>query len=446
MSGATKALGRSEEITAVWPSQRHAWITALLLMLAYTLAFVDRQALSLLVQPIKDDLGVSDTAMSLLYGLSFTLFYVAIGIPIAWVADRANRRNIVVGSILIWSVATTCCGFARSYATLFTARVAVGAGEGGLSPAGYSMLADCFPKERLALAMGVYNMGVYFGGAGALILGGLIAGAIPPGESVAIPLLGMVKGWQVIFFLLGLPGILLALAMTLVREPMRHGVVAAPGRGTPIADLFGQLRRHARPYFGIMVGFALMILVGNSTGAWIPVFLERSYGMSISQIGHAYGLIVFFCGTSGALVGGLVAGKLNRLGRTRGNLEAAIIGFSVLIPLTIGFPLMPTPFLALAAIGGMNFFAGFNFGGGLAALQGLTPNSMRAQISVIYMLVINVIGATMGPTAVALVTDYVFADPSMVGYSISLVCLVASPLALAALVFGMTGLAREASQ
>ena len=234
--------------------------------------------------------------------------------------------------------------------------------------------------------------------------------------------------------------------MMLVREPRRHGVVATPGRGTPVSDLFGQLRRHARPYFGIMVGFALMILVGNSTGAWIPVFLERSYGMSISQIGHAYGLIVFFCGTSGALVGGLVASELSRRGRKRGNLEAAIIGFSVLIPLTIGFPLMPTPFLALAAIGGMNFFAGFNFGGGLAALQGLTPNSMRAQISVIYMLVINVIGATMGPTAVALVTDYVFADPSMVGYSISVVCLVASPLALAALLFGMTGLAREAGQ
>lgn len=415
-------------------------------MLAYTLAFVDRQALSLLVQPIKDDLGVSDTAMSLLYGLSFTLFYVAIGVPIAWVADRANRRNIIAASIFVWSMATTCCGLARSYPALFAARVAVGAGEGGLSPAGYSMLADVFPKDRLAFAMGFYNMGVYFGGAGALILGGLIAGAIPPGESLAIPLIGMIKGWQLIFFLLGTPGVLLSLVMLLVREPVRQGVVVKAGRSSPVADLIAQLRRHGRPYFGIMIGFALMILVGNSTGAWIPVFLERAYGMSISEIGHAYGLIVFFCGTSGALVGGLVASTLSRMGRERGNLEAAVIGFTILIPLTIGFPLMPTPFLALAAIGGMNFFAGFNFGGGLAALQGLTPNAMRAQISVIYMLVINVIGATMGPTAVALVTDYVFADPSMVGYSISIVCVVASPLALAALLFGMTGLKREAGQ
>lgn len=445
-TASTAPLDVGETEQAEWPSRRQAWTAALLLMLAYTLAFVDRQALALLVQPIKEDLGVSDTAMSLLYGLSFTLFYVLVGVPIAWIADRANRRNIIAASIFVWSVATACCGFARSYTALFTARVAVGAGEGGLSPAAYSMLADYFPKERLALAMGVYNMGVYFGGAGALILGGLIASTIPPGETVVLPLIGMVKGWHLIFFLLGIPGVLLSFAMMLVGEPARRGLVATDPRGGSIRDLFGQLRRHARPYFGIMVGFALMILVGNSTGAWIPVFLERSYGMTIGEIGQVYGLIVFFCGTSGALIGGMVASMLSRRGRKRGNLEAALIGFSLLLPLTIGFPLMPTPFLALAAIGGMNFFAGFNLGGGLAALQGLTPNAMRAQISVLYMLTINVIGATIGPTAVALVTDYVFADPDRVRHSISLVCAVASPLALAALLFGMTGLAQEAGQ
>lgn len=449
MSGATNSAadGHHDADTpndaAGWPGKREAWTGAVLLMLAYTLAFVDRQALALLVQPIKEDLGVSDTAMSLLYGLSFTLFYIGIGVPIAWVADRSNRRNIIAGSIFVWSIATALCGFARTYGLLFAARVGVGAGEGGLSPAAYSMLADLFPKERLAFAIGFYNMGVYFGGAGALILGGIIAGQVPPGETVLLPVLGAVKGWHLIFFLLGIPGILLSLAMFCIREPKRQGVRPAIAEGAPVTALFRQLRRHMRPYFGIIVGFSLMILVGNSTGAWIPAFLERSYGMTISEIGQAYGLLVFACGTTGALTGGLFASKLSRMGRERGNLEAAILGFAMLIPLTVGFPLMPTPVLALAMIGGMNFFAGFNFGGGLAALQELTPNTMRAQISVVYMLAINLIGATLGPTAVALVTDYVFGDPAMVGYSISLVCLVASPLALACLLFGMTGLPRE---
>lgn len=424
-----------------WPEPSQAWTGAFLLMLAYTLAFVDRQALALLVQPIKEDLGASDTAMSLLYGLSFTLFYVAVGIPVARLADRPNRRNIIAASIFVWSLATAACGLARSYGALFAARVAVGAGEGGLSPSAYSMLADLFPKDRLPLAMGIYDMGVYFGGAGALILGGLIAGQVPPTSEIAVPVLGTLKGWHIIFLLLGIPGALLSLAMLLVREPARRGSVAgiAPQSATT-AEIAGHLRRNARAYGGIIVGFSLMILVGNGTGAWIPAFLERSHGMTISQIGASYGWMVFFCGTSGALAGGFVASWLQRRGVRNGNLLAAVIGFSVLIPLTIGFPLMPTATLALAGIGAMNFFAGFNFGGGLAALQGLTPNGMRAQISVLYMLSINLIGSTLGPTSVALVTDFVLGDPARVNQSIALVCAVASPLALIMLLIGMRGL------
>jgi len=440
-SATTVADPRTAGDEEAWPRPAQAWTAAILLMVAYTLAFVDRQALALLVQPIKEDLGASDTAMSLLYGLSFTIFYVLVGVPVARLADRANRRNIIAASIFVWSVATAACGLARSYSGLFAARVAVGAGEGGLSPAAYSMLADLFPKERLATAMGVYNMGVYFGGAGALILGGLLAGQIPPGSEVTVPVLGTMKGWHIIFLLLGIPGTLLSLAMLLVREPRRRGSVAgvAPQTAAP-AEIGRHLKGHARAYVGLIVGFALMIFVGNGTGAWIPAFLERTHGMSISEIGASYGWMVFFCGTTGALSGGLVASWLQRRGFENGNLLAAVIGFSVLIPLTIGFPLMPTATLSLIGIGGMNFFAGFNFGGGLAALQELTPNRMRAQISVLYMLAINLIGSTLGPTSVALVTDFVFGDPSRINHSISLVCAIASPLALIFLLIGMSGL------
>jgi MFS family permease len=409
-------------------------------MLANTLAFVDRQALALLVQPIKEDLQVSDTAMSLLYGLSFTLFYVAVGIPVARLADRSNRRNIIAGAVFVWSGMTALCGFAKTFPLLFAARVGVGAGEGGFSPAAYSLLSDYFPKNKLPAAMGVYQMGIYFGGACALLIGGLISTVVPPGQDVILPIVGALKGWHVVFLILGIPGLLLSALVLTVREPARQGVVAQQVK-VPLAEFFAHIGQRKRAYFGITLGFALMIFVGNGTGAWIPAFLERKFGWSTADIGASYGLIVFFCGTSGALAGGFFASWLRGRGHELGNLQTALIGFSVLIPVTIAFPLMPSAQLALVLIGIMNFFAGFNFGGGLAALQDLTPNRIRALLASIYLLMINLIGAALGPTAVALITDFWFGDPQRLPEAISLTCLIASPLSVVALLIGMRGYA-----
>jgi len=422
-----------------WPPQRTAWFVAIVLMLANTLAFVDRQALALLVQPIKHDLHASDTAMSLLYGLSFTLFYVGVGIPVARLADRSNRRNIIAASVFMWSLATAACGLARSFGTLFVARVGVGAGEAGFSPSAYSLLADYFPRERLASAMGVYQMGVYLGGALALVIGGLVAGILPPESLIALPVIGTIKGWHVVFLALGIPGLLLSLLILAIREPARRGLVSDTG-AVPLKTLFAHVLSRKAAYFGIGLGFAMMILVGNGTGAWIPAFFGRKFGWSIAEIGARYGLVVFFCGTTGALAGGFCASWLHRLGFPRGNLLVALVGFVALVPLTIGFPLVPTPALALAMIGAMNFFAGFNLGGGLAALQDLTPNRMRALVSAGYMLLANLIGGTLGPTVVALITDYGFRDPQRLPEAIAITCAIFSPLALVFLLIGMKGL------
>ncbi|RZF63466.1 MFS transporter [Sphingomonas populi] len=402
------------------------------------MAFVDRQALALLVQPIKRDLHVSDTAMSMLYGLSFTLFYVLVGIPIARLADRSNRRTIIAASVFVWSIATATCGMARSYGALFAARVGVGAGEAGLSPAAYSLLADYFPREKLPTAMGVYVMGTYVGGALALIIGGLLSTVVPPSAMVVVPLVGAVKGWQLVFLALGVPGVLLAAAMRLIKEPARRGSPLET-RVAPLSAFFAHVGLRKRAYLGIGLGFALMIFVGNGTGAWIPAFFERRFGWSTADIGHRYGLIVFFCGTAGALAGGVAASWLQRRSVKHGNLVAAIFGFSALIPVTIAFPLVGNPYVALALIGAMNFFAGFNFGGGLASLQDLTPNRMRALLSAGYMLTVNLIGGVLGPMAVALITDHVFHDPAKLHLAIAMSCAVASPLALICLLIGVRG-------
>ncbi|MGO4166417.1 spinster family MFS transporter [Novosphingobium sp. YAF33] len=426
-----------------WPSPKRAWFAAGMLAAANTLAFVDRQALALLVQPIKEDLQASDTAMSLLYGLSFTMFYVLVGIPVARLADRANRRNIVAGAVFIWSIATALCGFARSFGTLFVARIGVGAGEGGLSPAAYSILADYFPKERLAAAMGVYQMGIYVGGAAALMLGGFLASVVPPGSVVLLPVIGAVKGWHLVFLMLGIPGIVLSGAMLLVREPARMGLNGtAAAASPPFSELAAHVVRHWQAYLGISCGFALMILVGNATGAWIPAFLERKYGLTTAEIGGIYGLITAVCGVSGTLAGGFAAAALRRRGFERANLLVALFGFVALIPVTTLFPQAANASLSLALIGAMNFLAGFNFGGGLAALQEITPNRMRASISAGYMLMVNLIGAAGGPFAIALVTDYWYGNPAALPNAITIVCAVASPLSVAALLLGLRGYGR----
>ncbi|MFC3581852.1 spinster family MFS transporter [Sphingomonas hylomeconis] len=422
-----------------WPPRRTAWIAAVILMLANTLAFVDRQALALLVEPIKRDFGVSDTSMSLLYGLSFTLFYVLLGIPIARLADRANRRNIVAVSVFAWSAATALCGAVRSFPLLFAARIGVGAGEAGLGPAAYSILSDYFPAKRLAAAIGVYQMGTYLGGALALVLGGLMAAVIPTDALVTVPMIGAVKGWQLVFLGLGIPGLLLGLAMLLIREPMRRGLGEHGGQVVPLRHFVAHIMARRRAYLGIGIGFALMILVGNGTGAWIPAFFQRRFDWTTAEIGVRYGAVVFVFGTSGAFFGGHFASWLSSRGHPRGNLGAALLGFSALIPLTIAFPLVPNPWIALGLIAGMNFFAGFNFGGGLAALQEMTPNRMRALVASAYMLLINLIGGTLGPMAVALLTDHWFADPQRLPEAISITCAIASPLALLCLIIGMAG-------
>jgi len=432
-------MGEESTSADIWPPQRTAWFVTIVLMLANTLAFVDRQALALLVQPIKQDLHASDTAMSLLYGLSFTLFYVGVGIPVARLADRSNRRNIIAASIFVWSLATAACGLVRSFGALFVARVGVGAGEAGFSPSAYSLLSDYFPRERLASAMGVYQMGVYLGGALALLIGGLVAGVLPPESSFTLPVIGAVKGWHVVFLALGVPGLLLSLLVLAIHEPARRGLTSDSG-SVPLTALFSHVLSRKAAYFGIGLGFAMMILVGNGTGAWIPAFFGRKFGWTIAEIGARYGLIVFFCGTTGALAGGFCASWLHRLGFARGNLLVALTGFVALVPLTIGFPLVAAPWLALAMIGAMNFFAGFNLGGGLAALQDLTPNRMRALVSAGYMLLVNLVGGVLGPMVVALITDYGFRDPQRLPEAIAITCAVFSPLAVAFLLLGMHGL------
>ena len=190
-----------------YPAPARAWVTVTILMLAYVLSFIDRQILNLLVGPIRRDLAISDTEMSLLMGFSFALFYTLCGIPLGRLADRTSRRGLIAAGVLVWSAMTAACGLARHYWHFLFARVGVGAGEAALSPAAYSLIADSFPPERRATAISVYSMGIYVGSGLAFLLGGVVIQFASAQGDMTLPLVGTIRPWQLIFLLLGVVGV-----------------------------------------------------------------------------------------------------------------------------------------------------------------------------------------------------------------------------------------------
>jgi MFS family permease len=203
------------------PNLRYAWYVVFILMLANISSFIDRQILALLVAPIKRDMHLSDTQISLLMGLSFALFYTIFGIFIGRLADKYNRRNIIIGGITVWSLMTALCGGVNSYLQFFLARMGVGVGEATLGPSAYSMITDYFPKNRLARALSTYSMGVFLGSGLAILIGAALISGLPTSGTVNVPILGDIYHWQMLFIYIGLPGLIIALLLFTIKRHMR---------------------------------------------------------------------------------------------------------------------------------------------------------------------------------------------------------------------------------
>lgn len=411
----------------------YGWYVVAVLMLAYVCSFVDRQILALMVVPIRRDLGISDTQMSLLMGLSFALFYSFLGLPIGRLADRASRRTIISWGIAIWSLMTALCGLARNYGQLFLARMGVGVGEAALSPPAYSMIADYFPRERLGTAIGVYSLGIYLGSGLAMMLGGWITGRVSGTESWMVPLLGAMRPWQVVFLIIGIPGLLLALWTATLREPVRG---AMGGRATTVALPFKEVLRyiksHRVAFLGHNLGFAFIALVNYAWAYWVPTWLQRAHAWTPQQVGLTYGLWTATFGVLGVVTGGWLGDRLARAGHPDAKLRVGLIGIAGELVAGLLFLLAPTEWMTVALIPS-TFFASFGFGAAAAAIQEISPVPMRAQTSALYLFVINLIGQTLGPFFVAGLTDYVFKDDLRIGDSILVVTI--SGLILAAVSF-----------
>lgn len=417
----------------------YAYYVTIILLLAYTLSFVDRQILGLLVQPIKKDLQLSDWVFSIVHGFAFAIFYTFVGIFLGRLADRWNRRNLIVIGMAIWVVATAAGGYVTGFVSLFAARMFVGIGEAALSPAAYSMLADYFPPERRARAMSIYTSGVYIGSATAFIVGGLVIQAASQAGEVVFPLLGSFKPWQAAFIFVALPGIPLVALMYTVREPLRRGLQSAAASAKaavpagPAPDL-SYVLRHKRAFLPLLLAPGLTAMITFGVTAWLPATFIRQWGWTPGEIGPAYGVIILTFGIGGMLLSGFLADHLTARGKLVGSVVISLIATSVLVLTGLALAVAPSPTVALVAVAATTFFLGMPVALAPPILQAVTPNQLRGQVTSIYLLLINLIGLGLGPFLVAFFTDFVFHDEKQVGLSLGLVSAIAALLSVICLI------------
>ncbi|WP_180070405.1 MFS transporter [Acinetobacter sp. YH16038] len=403
----------------------YQWYVVIICMVAYILSFVDRQILSLMIEPIKADLMLSDTQFSLLQGLAFSLFYAFMGVPIAALADKKSRVKIISVGIAFWSLATAACGLSKNFIQMFLARLSVGAGEAALSPAFYSIVADLFPKHKLGRALGVYAIGAFIGSGLAFLIGGYVIGLLKDVSFVTLPVIGEIKTWQLTFMIVGLPGVLLALLMILtVREPERKGL-KMDANGVAVKASFknsiGFIKTHKKTFFCHFVGFSFYTMMLYSLLGWAPAYYMRHFGLDASQTGYILGSIILVANTSGALFCGWLIDFFSKRGYSDAAIRAGAIGCAALIIPSVLFTQVDNMQLSFALIFVAMFFSTFPIPASAAATQMLTPNQLRSQVSAKFLLISNLIALGVGTTAVALITDRYYENTLMVGNSISIV-------------------------
>ncbi len=380
----------------------YAWYVALLLASAHLLSFVDRFLMSLVMEPLKADLGVSDAQLGLLQGTGFVILYTVAAIPLGRMADRVNRRNLIIAGILIWSLATALCGLANSFGSLFLARIGVGFGEAALVPAAMSLLAAYFPRSQLGRAVSLFTTGASLGKSMALVGGGALLAALVVAGGLHVPGLGLLQPWQGTFVLMAIPGLLLAALLLTVREPARveTGVARAS-----MAEAFAYLRAHRASFVFHIMAAASVVLVVQSFSAWMPSYYVRFFALTPSEAGLAVGGVILI----GAPLGHLCGGILTDFFQTRGYASpvapvmiASLMGGLTVLLAFVSITDLPTSLLLL---GLLNFFMTLGAPASLAGVQMLTPDRLRGVVTAVFLACTTLIGIGCGPPLVGLTSD-----------------------------------------
>jgi MFS family permease len=401
----------------------HRYYVVFLLSAIYMCSFADRIVMSLIIDPVRIDLGLSDTQMSLLMGLAFAMFYSFLGIPIGrWVDEKGQRRVLIAGGVVLWCLATIGCGMAVGFWSLFAARMLIGAGEATVVPATYSLIPDLFGKDEIGFAMSIFYAGASVGAGLAMFFGGWVVDWTPSG--LLGDLLGGLEPWRRSFIIIGAPGLILAfLMLATVREPRRSPVAAKnPASAIPY------LRNHAPLYACLFLGMAPMVVITYSLTFWGPAYLMRAFNVAPSAASTVFGVALGVFGTAGMLLGGLISDFLTRRGRKDGPLITLVC--SVLLAAASLIFSFTTDSLWLAQIGiwtGATLI--FMQGGPQAALlRMVTPSALLGQVSAFYVAINNLIAIGLAPVLTAAASDGLFEGPRAIGGGLALTIAVAAPL------------------
>jgi MFS family permease len=388
--------------------------------LAAILSYTDRLILNILVDPISQDLHITDTQVSLLQGAAFAVLYAIISLPLGRYADNHNRRNLIVAGIAIWSVATAACGLATSFAEFFSARVCVGLGEAALAPAVMSIIPDYFPERQRGTAYGVFLTGMALGSGAAMIIGGTLLEAFRSGALSYLPIVGSIAPWRAVFLTIALPGGVIAVLALGIREPERRDTLASVShrRASNALKITLNYFIENRWTFGcLFLAFALWNLVGYGAGAWMPSVLTRRFGMDSADVGVSIGLVTLIASGIGTLVGGIVHDRLIRSGDIARGLHFVLWASVATVPLLI-CPVLPWVSLILGFYFLLLLISSMAFTAGTTAIQNAVPGEMRGFSVSMQAFVYTAIGLGLGPTSIALTTEYIYADLKAVGFSI----------------------------
>lgn len=376
-------------------SPRYRNYVLFVLFVTYVLNFLDRQLMTILLEPIKQEFGASDTAMGFLTGFAFALFYATLGIPVARLADNWSRKKVIAISLSLWSGMTALCGAAGSFGQLALLRIGVGVGEAGGTPPSHSLIADYFPPEQRSTAFSIHATGTQFG-----ILIGMLGGAIVA-ESM---------GWRMAFVIFGLPGLLMGLLVAAtIKEPLR---AAPPSNNSMWTDINAVWRLPG--FLQIACAGALTGLAGYGLGAWSPSFLIRTHGLSLIEAGVLLGVTGAVGGIFGAVIGGILCDRLSQHD-LRWQLWFPALGAFASAPMMFAFVMWPESqawsigdFKVPAAMIFMLFggiIAAFWVGPTYAAIQNLAPENMRTQASALFLFMFNLVGLGLGPLVIGIASD-----------------------------------------
>ena len=427
--------------TTSWPKPIYAWFFTSILLFAYIISFIDRQMINYLVVPIKEDMGLTDFEISFIQGWGFVLAYIIFSIPFGRIVDKVNRVRVLIGGIVIWSVATAACGFSKNSWQLVISRSGVGAGEAALTPASWSIISDLFPVKRRSFPMSIYLMGPYIGQGLSLLFGAQILRIY--NEPVTLFESIIVQPWQIIFLIIAVPGIILGLFMFTLKDPHRkEGLIGDKKENESIKEVFSYIIKNIGAYMPLLIGSAFIIVLLYGLQSWVPTFLHRIHGWEHTRIGDQYGLVALFAGSLGVISGPVFERYLTKL-----NYNPPIIILCIItsIALTI---LGPITFLSLGSdivligIFVTSFFITFPLALFATSLQNITPNQYRGVVSGLYVFTVNIVGYGLGPMVVAFFTDKVFRNEMAIDLSMASMFLICGPISFFIFYFGRKPFAR----